>query len=262
MKIIILTSSRFGTASYHLPVISNCEGVNVAMVVLCEGERVPKKNVLLQKLRKVRKIGLIGALNGIRMRKWYDLKKNEYLEISDIENICLERKIPFQKVPSINHPKTVEIFNKGEYDLGISLGNGYIAKKIFQSPKNGMINIHHEILPEYQNSQSIIWQLYNESSLTGYTIHKINSSIDKGDILYQEKVPIVFKKSLKKTLKKTISILQAKSSEGLAKVLINFSNYNQSAKPQDNGTTYTTPSIYEYIKIVINYRKLKKMSKF
>ena len=85
-------------------------------------------------------------------------------------------------------------------DLAISLGCSYISSKIFNIPKYGMINIHHEILPEYQNAQSVIWQLFNNSNKTGYTIHKITKKIDDGPILFKKERDIIISDTLRKTL--------------------------------------------------------------
>ena|ERR1700730_1743036 len=67
---------------------------------------------------------------------------------------------PIHRVDGINSDGTVEIFTAA---LGLSLGNGYISKRVFSIPKFGMINVHSERLPEYQNAQSVIWPIYNRA---------------------------------------------------------------------------------------------------
>src|SRR3712207_8581825 len=37
--------------------------------------------------------------------------------------------------------------------LGLSLGNSYISSRIFTLPTYGMLNIHGEVLPDFQNAQ-------------------------------------------------------------------------------------------------------------
>jgi methionyl-tRNA formyltransferase len=122
-----------------------------------------------------------------------------------------------------------------------------------------MINIHHEELPAYQNAQSIIWQLYNNSSNTGYTIHKIDRHIDTGGILFKEVVPITFKQNLESTVSFNYSVLWKKSSEGLVKLLENFESYFEKSIPQGQGKSYTTPSLKQYLKILRNFKKMKKV---
>jgi methionyl-tRNA formyltransferase len=145
-------------------------------------------------------------------------------------------------------------------DLGLSLGNNYIGSKIFSLPLFGMLNIHGEILPAFQNAQSVIWQLYEESSETGYTIHKIDKKIDTGEIVKQEAFPIIFKSSLSETVSVTNYEILKKSATGLIEVLNNFDQYYQNAKPQGKGKAYTTPSLSQFIKIYQNFKKLRKES--
>ncbi len=120
-----------------------------------------------------------------------------------------------------------------------------------------MLNIHHEVLPQYQNAQSVIWQLYNGSTNTGYTIHKINKKIDQGEILFQEHIPIKFMPTLGETVASTYARLIDASALGLVKVLTNFNKYYTEAIPQGKGGHYTTPSYWQFRKIMKQFNKLK-----
>jgi len=258
IKVIILTSSLQGSASVQLSYLVKSKKIIVKSVVLSEGIIINKKNHYKRKIVKIFKIGLFGALNGIRMRKWYSSGIHKYLDVPTIESLCKEHNIPFYVTPTINSSQTIEYFKNANVDIGLSLGNGYIGKKVFSIPKLGMINIHHEELPAYQNAQSIIWQLYNNSSNTGYTIHKIDKHIDTGGILLKEVVPITFKKTLASTVSFNYSVLWKKSSEGLVKVLENFESYFEKSIPQGQGNSYTTPSLKQYLKILRNFQNQQK----
>lgn len=192
------------------------------------------------------------------MRKWYDELAQPYTQIGDVRDLCKKHNIELHSVPTINCKETVQLFKKANPDLGVSLGNGYIGSKVFNTPKMGMINIHHEQLPEYQNAQSIIWQLYNNSDKTGYTIHKIDKHIDTGDILYQEEVPIKFNDTLALTVAETSSLLLKASAKGLAYVLSNLNKVFSEAYRQGKGNKYTTPNYRQFLRIKHNFKKLKK----
>ncbi len=200
MKVIILTTSVHGTAGHHLPILYKCRDIDIVMVIVSQGEIQNRTQRLLKRLRKISKIGILGALNGIRMRRWYGRAKHKYCSIVNSEAFCRDHNIPFRRVPFTNSDETKQLFLQASADVGLSLGSDYISPKIFQVPAHGMLNIHHELLPAYQNAQSIIWELYNGSCVTGYTIHKIDRHIDTGDILLQETVPIVFRHTLADTV--------------------------------------------------------------
>jgi len=120
-----------------------------------------------------------------------------------------------------------------------------------------MINIHHEILPEYQNAQSVIWQIYNMSDTTGYTIHKIDDHIDTGAILYQEKMPILFKETLGSTVSHTFAELLEASAKGLVKVVADFEKFASSAKLQERVKGHTTPTWFQFRRMLRNFEKLR-----
>jgi methionyl-tRNA formyltransferase len=258
MKVIILTTSPFGTAGHHLPVLLQAKGVEVQAVVLSEGQVVSTKKKYSRLLKKVMKIGVLGAYNGVKMRKWYNEDVAQYTTISSAEDICRQNNIPFYRVPHTNSKETQELFASLAPDLGLSLGNGYISSKVFTIPRFGMINIHHEVLPDYQNAQSIIWQIYNGSRETGYTIHRIDKGIDTGNILLIEKVPILFKETLGETVAATMAALLNKSATGLKSVLEGFESYLAKAVPQGHGTKYTTPSYSQYRRILRQFDRLRK----
>lgn len=259
IDVIILTSSVRGSASIQLAELVKSKKIKVKAVVLSQGLITNKKRYYKRKINKAFKIGLFGALNGIRMRKWYSQGISEYLNVQSLENLCDLHNIPLSVTPTINCSQTVDYFKNANADLGLSLGNGYIGRKVFSIPKFGMINIHHEELPSFQNAQSIIWQIYNNSKNTGYTIHKIDKHIDAGEILYKEVVPIIFKKDLKNTVSFNYAALWKKSSEGLVKVLENFESYFENSISQGHGNTYTTPSLRQYLIILKNFKKMKEV---
>jgi len=200
------------------------------------------------------RIGPLGALNGIRMRGWFDV--NGELGIKDVQQTCAERGVPFHETAAINTRRTEELFRGSGAELGISLGNSYITPGIFNIPRLGMINIHHELLPAFQNAQSIIWQLYQGSGTTGFTIHAIDRRIDTGNILLQRTIPIKFAPTLPATITQTMAALIEASGEGLVHCLRNYEELAAQAKPQGKGTAYTTPTFRQYLRVKRNHRRL------
>lgn len=258
MKIIILTESLLGTAAHHINYLINQKDIEVVQVVHSLGLKRNRKKFLLKKVKKAFAIGPLGVLNGIRMRKWFGEAVDALISIRNLKTTCEENQIPFSEVSFTNSEETASLFKKSGADLGISLGNSYISKKIFSAVPLGMINIHHELLPDYQNAQSVIWQLYNKSTNTGFTIHKVSAKIDGGDILFQQAIPIIFKPSLSATIVYTSVELLRASANGLVKVLRDYSNFAANARPQRGGKSYTTPSASQFLRILRNFNELKR----
>ncbi|MDF2437031.1 MAG: Formyltransferase family protein [Bacteroidota bacterium] len=258
MNVVLISSSWKGTLAHHLPCLINGSNFRISTVIINEGVALRKKNVLKKKLFKTLKIGFLGALNGIRIRKWFHQNVEKYITLADVRSLCEKQGIRLVVVNGINSNETKSILREVNPDLAVSLGNGYIAKSVFSIPKYGMINIHHELLPEYQNAQSVIWQLYNGSNETGFTIHKINERIDAGEILYRKRIKIEVRDTLSDTVSFTISKVLDASANALKTILEKFPEYYKDAVPQGEGRNYTTPSLSQFIRIYLNFRQLKK----
>lgn len=261
MQIVILTSSRRGTASYCLPLIVQRSSAKVAMVVLNVENRKKDFAFYKKKFKKMISIGVLGTINGIRMRKWYTDDVNRITRSEDIEELCKKLNIPFRVVNGINNESTMALFNEADADLGLSLGNSYISKRIFSIPRLGMLNIHGELLPQFKNAQSVIWQLYENHSVTGYSIHEINSKIDDGAILKREKLPIIFKETLEETVSYNCAEILRQAAEGLLQILNEYPRFQNNKQPQKGGMTYTTPSYRQFVQIKRNFRKFKGADK-
>jgi methionyl-tRNA formyltransferase len=256
LKVVILTSFENPTLSKFLDLYSRKEEnrkFEIVGVIRAQQTIQKTKKFYFKKFQKVLKIGILGTLNGIRMRKWYQLPSAPPIQMQ-----CQKFNIPYHEVSSINHQDTASLITKIKPDLGVSMGNSYIAKRIFSIPQEGFINIHGEILPAYQNAQSVIWQLYNASKETGYTIHEVDNKIDHGAILLQEKYDIEFSAKLSATVNNTIQRTSEKSNDGLFRLLSDFQAFMANKQFQKGGNAYTTPSIWQFLKIVFNHSKLRK----
>jgi methionyl-tRNA formyltransferase len=258
MKVLILTSGMQGSAAHHLPYLHKCQSIDELAVVFSEGQIKYPSRHRKRKLKKLLKIGPLGALNGVKMRQWYGAGVREFVEIARLDATCETHNVPLSRVPMINGPECMEAFSRFAPDVAISLGNGYIASSVFTIPARGMLNIHHEILPDYQNAQSVIWPLYHGKTSSGYTIHKIDKSIDTGAIVHQEHVPIVFKDTLARTVSATIANLYEASAQGLCRVIDNLDLKLENAEPQGKGGHFTTPSFRQMRKIQKQYERLRE----
>lgn len=255
MRIIILTSIMRGIASRVLPALCENKSIDIVKVILAYGLSPNRKKNFKRKIYKISKIGFLGALNGIRMRDWYTDE-----EVGDICSLCKSLNVELSETPFINCSTTKQLFREANADLGLSLGNGYIPKSVFSIPKYGMVNIHTEILPEFQGAQSIIWPIYEAKRETGFTIHQIDNNIDTGDILFQKKYPIRFYSTLRDTVEKNLNTTRMKLPEALSYVCENYVFLKAGAITQVKGNSYTTPSIWQFHRMLRNHRAMYKKS--
>jgi len=79
-----------------------------------------------------------------------------------------------------------------QFDLFIVVAYGkIIPEKIINMPKFGSINIHYSLLPKYRGASPVESAILNGDAETGITIQKMAFKLDSGDIIAQEKVPIL-----------------------------------------------------------------------
>ncbi|WP_249041575.1 formyltransferase family protein [Campylobacter lari] len=85
--------------------------------------------------------------------------------------------------------KDDEFFNRISNSLIISANNAYIFKeKCIQN--NIIINYHNSLLPKYKGRNAHIWAIWNQENTTGITWHKVDCTIDTGDIILQKEITI------------------------------------------------------------------------
>lgn len=255
MRVTVVSSTERGFASYCLPALVGAPGVEVASVVFSEGHVQKRWLRRWRKLQKIIRIGPLGALNGRRMRAWFDL--SERLGLEPIGPLASRLGVSFERTPSLFAPRAVELVRTAGADLGLSLGNGYIPERVFAGPRHGMINVHHEMLPQFQGAQSVIWQLYHGSRRTGFTIHRIDRHIDTGEILMQEELDIRFGATLEETVRETYVELWQRSRAALVTLLQDYENFAAMGRPQGSGRTFTTPSYMQFRRILRAHTELK-----
>ena len=68
---------------------------------------------------------------------------------------------------------------------------GILPGELVHLPPRGSVNIHPSLLPDYRGPVPTAWALENGEKYFGVTIHKMDAAIDTGDILVQEKYPIL-----------------------------------------------------------------------
>ena len=76
-------------------------------------------------------------------------------------------------------------------DVFISVMYDKLIDESFIASKKACFNFHPGILPKYRGSGAYSWSIINEEDFTGVTLHKIDVSIDHGNIIYIGQFPIL-----------------------------------------------------------------------
>ena len=78
----------------------------------------------------------------------------------------------------------------GKDDVGIIAGFDQIFKKTTIERFATLLNVHPSLLPYYRGPTPSYWCIKNQENVSGFTIHRVTSKIDSGEMIHQEVVPI------------------------------------------------------------------------
>lgn len=121
----------------------------------------------------------------------YELPMDRVYGYQSVSEFCEEKSIELvssRKIPHELHKRIQEI----SPDLIMSVYyRQIIPPSIFNIPTEGAFNIHPSLLPKYRGPIPTMWAIENGEKEFGVTIHKIDKGIDTGDIVFQEKHPIL-----------------------------------------------------------------------
>ena len=116
----------------------------------------------------------------------------------------IKKKIFDYKKKHINEKKILFELKKNRIDLICLAGFMKILSKTFINNFNGKIlNIHPSLLPKFKGLNTHERAIKNKEKYSGCTVHFVNSKLDSGKIILQDKVRIN-KNETPKTLAKKI----------------------------------------------------------
>jgi methionyl-tRNA formyltransferase len=93
----------------------------------------------------------------------------------------------------INEPENVDLVRALAPDFIFSFYyRNMIKPGVLDIPRRGAFNLHGSYLPRYRGRVPVNWVVINGETETGATLHYMVEKPDAGDIVDQEKVPILF----------------------------------------------------------------------
>jgi hypothetical protein len=69
--------------------------------------------------------------------------------------------------------------------LGLSLAAPILRPTLFRVPTLGTLNLHKGKVPDYRGMPPAFWELWNDETTIGCTVHWVDEKLDTGDIAAQ-----------------------------------------------------------------------------
>jgi len=117
---------------------------------------------------------------------------NEEIWFTSVRELAEKHEIPW-RTTEINAPENIALLR--EIAPGFIFSFYYrnmLGQEVLDIPRNGALNLHGSLLPRYRGRVPVNWAIINGESETGVTLHYMVEKPDAGDIVDQEKVPILF----------------------------------------------------------------------
>lgn len=116
----------------------------------------------------------------------------------EFENDRFFREVPSampdgiaKKVDTVNSSRAKTLIQETAPDFGIVFGTRKIDREVIGLFPDGLINVHRGISQEYRGLDSDLWAIYHSDySNLGVTLHRVEPSLDTGEIVRQERMPI------------------------------------------------------------------------
>ena len=196
----------FANDSLGARLIANCVHREIGLrAIIIEGDVPPR----LQRLKDLAKayLRLIGCGVAMRLVRRFrgerqatlpkHLVHQEQRLLESAENRLLRAAGPAGRhwphsvmhlyVRSVNDPEFVGWCKKQNPDLLLVYGTRILRTPIIETPRLGVLNVHHSLLPDYRGNQVEFWQVLNgDLDKSGVTIHFVDEGVDTGDIVLQE----------------------------------------------------------------------------
>ena len=112
-------------------------------------------------------------------------------EPSAVKVCAAQLGLPVYQPVSLKEPETAETLRAFQADVFIVVAFRMLPEVIWSIPPLGSYNLHASLLPQYRGAAPINWAIINGESMTGVTTFRIQQEIDTGNIVFQEREPIL-----------------------------------------------------------------------
>ncbi len=121
-----------------------------------------------------------------------DKRKGRGLKIfqSPVKVTALEHDLPVLQPQDLSSMDFIDSLQAFSADLFVVVAFRILPPAVFEKPPKGTINLHSSLLPKYRGAAPINWAIINGEKETGVSTIFIQRTVDTGDLIFQEKLPI------------------------------------------------------------------------
>jgi methionyl-tRNA formyltransferase len=112
------------------------------------------------------------------------------LQASPVKQFAVERGLPVLQPEKLKDEAFLDALRTWKADLQLVVAFRMLPEVVWSMPPMGTFNLHASLLPQYRGAAPIHWAVMNGETQTGVTTFMLQQTIDTGDVLLQEALPI------------------------------------------------------------------------
>jgi len=116
--------------------------------------------------------------------------RGKQLQSCAVKKVGQENNITVLQPLKLKSEYFIETLKSFNADLFVVVAFRMLPELVWSLPKEGTINLHTSLLPNYRGAAPINWVLINGERETGITTFFIDKQIDAGAIIQQEKIEL------------------------------------------------------------------------
>ena len=110
---------------------------------------------------------------------------------SAFKDFVKNKGLNFIEYTDLKAPDFLQKIKDLNVDLAVVCSFNYkVPEELLNCVKDGFLNIHPSLLPEYRGANPYSRVILNNEKITGVTLHHMNNEFDRGDIVLQLTCPI------------------------------------------------------------------------
>ncbi len=110
---------------------------------------------------------------------------------SAFKDFVENKGLNFIEYTDLKAPDFLQKIKDLNVDLAVVCSFNYkVPEELLNCVKDGFLNIHPSLLPEYRGANPYSRVILNNEKITGVTLHHMNNEFDRGDIVLQLTCPI------------------------------------------------------------------------
>lgn len=117
--------------------------------------------------------------------------RGQKLSQSPVKEYAVAQGIPVLQPTNLKSETFLEELRSYKANLQIIVAFRMLPEAVWAMPALGSFNIHASLLPQYRGAAPINWAIINGEKETGVTSFFLKHEIDTGDMIFQERVPIL-----------------------------------------------------------------------